>query len=291
MQQAQARIRELLNRDKKDSKGTDSDYRQALLLIANNINAFIVQYGEENGLSPTEAAQKVNDWDLKQWKQAIEQLDLSNLSPEAKVRYQYYAKMAGINRGYLITAIIGLALLWATDKQQTRIKQRISRDASDVQRNYKVSKRKIDKIVAENANVWSSNLWLKSDAMTDQVQAAVNKKLSSTLTYDDVARMFDYSNSTLKSASRQAVSVMVSSTDRLLRTESARVIHQAKIAAFKKHHIVAVDMVVEPGVCEECEEIQEGSPFLLKNAPDIPIHPNCRCTIVPHFESDVELSF
>ncbi|RHW48683.1 hypothetical protein [Lactobacillus bombicola] len=289
--QAQTRIRQLLNRDKQDSSGTEYDYRQALLIIANHLNAFITEYGDKNGLDPTQVNQKINNWDLQQWKQAVSQVTMSELSPDARARYRYYSQTAGINRNYLISAIIGVAFLASTQKQETRVSNRIDLDVGDVKKAYKVTKKRnkqTNKAVAENYKKWSSDLWLKNDAMVAQVQSAVNKHLSSTLTHRDITKMFDYSNA--RSQSVQAVKAMTSSTIRLLRTETARATHEIMMSAFKVQHVAMVEMVVEPDVCPKCDEIREQGPFNLDNVPDIPIHPNCRCSLIP-YDGDVAMSF
>lgn len=289
--QAKARIRELLNRDKQDNSGAEYDYRQALLIIANHLNAFIAEYGDKNGLDPTQVTQKINNWDLQQWKQAVSRVTMSELSPDARIRYRHYAQMAGINRNYLISAIIGVAFLVSTQKQATRISNRIDLDVGETKQAYKVTKnqvKQINKSVVENSKKWSSDLWLKNDAMVAQVQSAVNKHLSSTLTHDDVTKMFDYSNA--RSQPVQAVKTMTASTIRLLRTETARATHKITMSAFKAQQVAMVEMVVEPDVCPECDEIREQGPFNLDDAPDIPIHPNCRCSLIP-YDGDVALSF
>lgn len=213
---------------------------------------------------------------------------MSELSPDARARYRYYSQTAGINRNYLISAIIGVAFLASTQKQETRINKRIDLDVGETQRTYQVKQKQVNKIIAEDANKWSSDLWLKNDAMVAQVQSAVNKHLSSTLTHSDVTKMFDYSN--IRSQPIQAVKTMTSSTIRLLRTETARATHKITMSAFKAQHIAMVEMVVEPDVCPECDEIREQGPFNLDDAPDIPIHPNCRCSLIP-YDGDVALSF
>lgn len=284
MAQAKARIRELLNRDQQDNNAIESDYKQALMIIANHLNAFITKYGDQNGLSPTQVTQKINNWDLQQWKQAVSQVTISELSPDAQSRYRYYSKTAGINRNYLISAIIGVAFLVSTQKQETRISKRIDLDVGEIKQTYGVTKKhtkQINKSVAESSNKWSSDLWLKSDAMTAQVQAAVNKKLSGTLTHDDVTKMADYSKANM-SQPVKAVKTMTTSTLRLLRTETAKAGNVIRMTAYEEQQVELVDIVVEPDVCPQCDEYHEQNPFNLDNVPDIPIHPNCRCILVPH---------
>lgn len=217
---------------------------------------------------------------------------MSELSPDARARYRYYSQTAGINRNYLISAIIGIAFLVSTQKQETRISKRIDLDVGEAKQAYKVTKnhqvKRVNKSIVENSKKWSSDLWLKNDAMVAQVQSAVNKHLSSTLTHRDVTKMFDYSN--VRSQSVQAVKAMTASTIRLLRTETARATNKIAMTAFKAQQVAMVEMVVEPDVCPECDEIREQGPFNLDDAPDIPIHPNCRCSLIP-YDGDVALSF
>lgn len=63
-------------------------------------------------------------------------------------------------------------------------------------------------------------------------------------------------------------------------TETARSMTAASIDTYKENEVDLVDMLVfDP--CPECEEIADDNPYPVDAAPDVPIHPNCRCALAP----------
>lgn len=75
-------------------------------------------------------------------------------------------------------------------------------------------------------------------------------------------------------------------TERIARTESARVQHVAQIKSIKDNGYRYVKWYAEPGACKYCREIADNDEedlgigvFNVDDCPDIPIHPNCRCSI------------
>jgi SPP1 gp7 family putative phage head morphogenesis protein len=73
----------------------------------------------------------------------------------------------------------------------------------------------------------------------------------------------------------------------LARTEIIRAHHQAKVAEMKSWEVEGVYVVAELAtakdgrVCPDCAGL-EGKQYSLEEAERlIPVHPNCRCTIVP----------
>lgn len=73
--------------------------------------------------------------------------------------------------------------------------------------------------------------------------------------------------------------------DRLIRTETSHVFNSANLENYKDAGIEYVEIidVGDDRECEECEDIAN-QVYPINEAPMLPIHPNCRCTYVPHFE-------
>ena len=69
----------------------------------------------------------------------------------------------------------------------------------------------------------------------------------------------------------------------IARTETARAMTAASLDTYEQDGIEKVDMLVADP-CPECENLKDSEPdggFDLADAPDIPVHPNCRCALSP----------
>ena len=72
-----------------------------------------------------------------------------------------------------------------------------------------------------------------------------------------------------------------------MRTESSRIQGEIAISNYKKEGITEYEWVAEPSACDICAPL-DGKRFKVKGAdvgndkhPLFPMHPNCRCAIVP----------
>lgn len=72
-----------------------------------------------------------------------------------------------------------------------------------------------------------------------------------------------------------------------MRTESSRIQGEIAISKYKKEGITEYEWVAEPSACDICAPL-DGKRFKVKGAdignpdhPLFPMHPNCRCAIVP----------
>ena len=80
-------------------------------------------------------------------------------------------------------------------------------------------------------------------------------------------------------------------TERITRTESARIQTQAQLDSFHKFGYDWCKWGAEPSACDLCKEISEGGEggkgiYKVDDVPSIPAHPNCRCSIAAHFDED-----
>jgi SPP1 gp7 family putative phage head morphogenesis protein len=73
----------------------------------------------------------------------------------------------------------------------------------------------------------------------------------------------------------------------IARTETLRVGNQAAVERFKAYGVEEVEFVaaLDDRVCEECERLH-GNVYEMGKEPDLPIHPNCRCTYVAYYKTD-----
>ena len=81
----------------------------------------------------------------------------------------------------------------------------------------------------------------------------------------------------------------------IARTEIIRAHHKANIAEYRRYALAGVIVQAEfsanfdDRLCEECREL-DGKKYTLDEAEDlIPVHPNCRCIVLPYIEEIDEM--
>ena len=267
--------------------------------------AFYVHYADENGLTISRVNQRISRWDMTQWKQALDDLRAVKIPLQASDHIKYAMATAGINREYLLMSIIAVRMAVATAKQHALVAKRLAQDVTEevdrkaealklaerrqdyINRAHKMRREVYDTYVKDSfkdaSKQWSPRLWQDNEEMTRKVQNIVSQHLTSGLSIDDFThKLFPYSEQATPSTITGSVDSMDYKAQRLLRTESARAINEVNRKIYEIADIDEVDVVNEPGACPKCVDIADKGPYRLKEAPGIPIHPNCRCSLVPH---------
>lgn len=299
-----ARINELLRLDEASSQTFTMYQQQALTEISDNLQRFYMQYADESGLSLAQTRQAVSRWDIAQWQRVIDQLDMTDWDDNAKYLAGEYAYQAGYDRTHLMGAMVGMSLISMMSKVQRHITDRVKTDAVSQQDHLKwllgsdsspvkVIKPKPVSIITqdETTALWSDNLWLKSESMANDVQALVNLHLRHGMSIDDLKGMLDQHVNPSQFSPGKSIADRISQMDyqaeRILRTESARLVDEVNMTTYSMQGVKWVDWIAEPDACTtgaNCAGIAAGGPYLLKDAPSIPddTHPNCRCSKIPH---------
>lgn len=82
---------------------------------------------------------------------------------------------------------------------------------------------------------------------------------------------------------KSAFDVSFNDARRLVRTELTHIQNQSTIDKYINEGITKVRYIAEPDCCEHCRE-HSNKVFKIENVPDLPMHPNCRCAIIPIIE-------
>lgn len=71
---------------------------------------------------------------------------------------------------------------------------------------------------------------------------------------------------------------------RLVRSETMHIVNSATYDTYKKAGLEKVELIVaeDERLCEECDAM--AGIYNIEDAPMLPIHANCRCTLVPYIE-------
>ncbi|GGI64244.1 hypothetical protein [Limosilactobacillus caviae] len=217
----------------------------------------------------------------------------ADFSDEVNQHMRVYNATMRINRLEYLKSQIGLHLTEAnmniddsmrlklTDSYVDEVKRQAGILGQTVKFNKFLIADNISKIVmAQTAGAtWSQRLWANQDALKAQLDHVLATGFITGQSNQVMARR-------LKSQIKDTVNNARYVTERLARTESARVQYQAQIDSIKAADYKYVKWYAEPGACRVCQEIADNDRydlgygvFPVDEAPSIPVHPNCRCSI------------
>lgn len=303
-QQEEQRISQLLSSDKRFKGQTDNLYYQTLKLISDNIRAFYARYASSKGLTADVVRERVTHWDLDQFMHAIDLLmngDQSSADLKKRLKLTKY-QVAGGNHADAVAAVIGATIAVTTDKVQRSSRQHLANDY--------VSEQKYQQVIAskhltwtlprtQNAQItpaighavdgsdWSDRLWVRSDDMVADVQKVVRDSLSGGLDQDQLEKLLHFGATGMVPKGIQAAGeTEMWMVDRLIRTESARVVDKATMDALMNRHVKQVVIVGEPDACDDCKKMINHGPYPINDCPTLPIHPNDRCKKREYIKDD-----
>lgn len=147
------------------------------------------------------------------------------------------------------------------------------------------SKKEVKDLIYQNTKKqnFSKSIWADIDSLKATVDDVLSRGVATGLSNQEMAKY-------LQKEVRKEVSKKVYVTERLARTESAKVEFQVQHLMLSEQGYKYCQWLAEPGACKSCREISEDSPtkygagiYLLRDMPEIPVHPNCRCSISSYY--------
>lgn len=303
-QQEKQRISQLINSDKRFKGQTDNFYVKTLKLIGDNLRAFYARYASSKGLTADLVRQRITHWDLDQFLHAIDLLSgEAPISDELKKRQKLYKyQIAGGDHADAVAALIGATIAVTTNKVQHVSRQHLANDYSAEQKYQQVIASKhlawtlprtqgvqITPAIghAVDGSDWSDRLWVHSDNMVADVQKVVRNSLSGGLQQDQLNKLLQFGAPGMVPGGLQAAGeTEMWMVDRLVRTESARVVDKATMDALTNRHVKQVVIVGEPDACDDCKKMINHGPYPINDCPTLPIHPNDRCKKREYIKDD-----
>lgn len=221
-------------------------------------------------------------------------VSFASFGDDANRRMKIYNATMRINRLEYIKSQVGLHLTEANMNIDSNLRVKLSnsyikevkRQAGILGSNLKfndaiIGSTNVAKIVMKQiagAN-WSQRLWLNQDTLKAALDSAMTTGLIAGQSNQAIAR-------NLRDQVKTTIKNHVYVTERLARTETARVQYEAQIDSIKAADYKYVKWYAEPGACRVCQAIADNDEydlgygvFPVDEAPEIPIHPNCRCSI------------
>lgn len=150
------------------------------------------------------------------------------------------------------------------------------------------SKKEVKDLIYQNTKKqnFSKSIWADIDSLKATVDDVISRGVATGLSNQEMAKY-------LQKEVRKEVSKKVYVTERLARTESAKVEFQVQWNLAKSQGYKYVQWHAEPSACHICSDIAKDNPtkygegiYPINDVPDIPVHPNGRCSISAYFPEE-----
>lgn len=251
------------------------------------IDGFYGKYATKEGITLAEAKKRVSQHDVKAFeRKAKKYVEEKDFSKKANDELRLYNATMKINRLEMLKANIGLEMIKGHDELEKfmgdilkdRTEDELKRQAGILGKTVKSNAKKANAIVNASFNnaTFSDRIWMYQDMM----KADLSKLLQSGLIQGKNPRVLarDLKKYFL---GKDGTGGAVFNTERLMRTELARVQTEAQKQSFERNGFEEYEFIVNTGCCPICAglngkhfKVEKMQPGL--NAP--PMHPHCRCS-------------
>lgn len=295
-------MKQNLANDAQFNKKIADYYQRAVDQINRTIdeNAVLIvdKNGNHTGYQPVTAGQMASyQREAKHVVEQANQMRANNKTPnygnwtdEANRRMRVYNATMRINRLELLKSQIGLHLTEANIHIDADLTGKLSDDyIKECQRQAGImgdtmssfwTDTKVAKVVMAQTKsaTFSQRLWANQDALKAKLDQVIANGVIQGQNPVKMAR-------NLKGLVRDTVNNQRYVTERIARTESARVQFSAQMDSIKANGYEYVQWFAEIKACPECAAIERKDSgygpgiYKISKVPEIPVHPNCRCSI------------
>lgn len=263
-------------------------YADMMERIQKEIDSFYIKYAVKEDISMAEAKKRVSRLDIKVYaRKAKKYVRNRDFSDEANEEMRLYNVTMKINRLEMLKANIGLELVSGYDELQKYFEQTLTDRTLD---EFKRQAGILGETITDNAEMahsivnasfhnatFSDRIWMHQDVLKNQLSSLLQTGLIQGRNPRQLAVEL-----------RKYFNVGIGNSERLMRTELARVQTAAQKRSFEKNGFEEYEFIANGTACEKCAGL-DGQHFKVTkmmpgtNAP--PIHPNCRCSTAAYQDS------
>ena len=201
-----------------------------------------------------------------------------------------------------LKAGIGLDMITAGLQVDSELRDKLFRDATEEQKrqagilgenNSYIDTLAIGNIILAKtkSNSFSQRIWTNMDVLQAKLSQTIMTGITTGQSYDEMARR-------LKTQVSKEVQNVTYATQRIARTEAARVQTEITMNSLKRNGYDFCKWYKEPSACHDCALIGNQDNgwgkeiYKVKDVPTIPVHPNCRCSLGAYWvdEKDVKIN-
>lgn len=284
-----------LENDAEFGKLLETYYNQAIEDISDSIEKELNRVGKDQvtqmDVKAYETKAKSIVAEAEKMRANGQKVTYADFSDQVNQRLKVYNATMRINRLEHLKSEVGLDMLRAGIKVDSSLRDKLSGDyqkevirqagimMDSAQRSPWTGKDAAKILMAQtNGATFSQRLWADQDAL----KAKLDQVLSVGMIQGQNPRKMA---TRLQEQIKTAVGNQRYVTERLARTESARIQTNVQLESIKKHGYNYVQWLAEPKACPACRAIAsrdsgfgEGV-YTVAKVPEIPEHPNCRCSI------------
>ena len=293
-----------------------SQYEAAIRRINDDINNQLQWLATRSGQPYAEMQKEVDNLDIQRASQDAQKLvgranqlrgqghrvTYGDFTSEENARMRLYNATMRINRLEFLKSEVGLELTQLTGELNASLGLKLTDDArKEFKRQAGIMGEQLGNakpwtsfqpqvLVMKNVQGgnWSQRLWKNQDVLKANLDAVLSAGFISGESNQKMAQR-------LRKAVRSTMENQRYATERLVRTESARVAYEVQRESIEANGFKWVEWFAEPSACTVCARLArvdngEGPGiYPLKKVPKIPqdTHPNCRCSIGSYYSDEM----
>lgn len=286
----QENLRKNLKSEAEYAKEIQQTYKFAMDQIQKEIDSFYAKYAKDEGITITQAKKRASKLDMEEYsRKAKKYVKEKNFSKQANEEMKLYNLTMKVNRLELLKASIGLELVSAFDELQQFYEQKLTdRTMDEFNRQAGI----LGSTVPDNAAVlaativnasfhnakYSERIWMHQDLLRNELGKLLTRGMVQGKNPRVLAREL-----------RKTFDVSIYNSERLMRTELARVQTEVQLQSYKENGFEEYEYMAchNRDVCANCKaldgkifKIDDGMPG--ENAP--PMHPSCHCATTAHMD-------
>lgn len=286
----QENLRKNLKSEAEYAKEIQQTYKFAMDQIQKEIDSFYAKYAKDEGITITQAKKRASKLDMEEYsRKAKKYVKEKNFSKQANEEMKLYNLTMKVNRLELLKASIGLELVSAFDELQQFYEQKLTdRTMDEFNRQAGI----LGSTVPDNAAVlaativnasfhnakYSERIWMHQDLLRNELGKLLTRGMVQGKNPRVLAREL-----------RKTFDVSIYNSERVMRTELARVQTEAQLQSYKENGFEEYEYMAchNRDVCANCKaldgkifKIDDGMPG--ENAP--PMHPSCHCATTAHMD-------
>ncbi|HLT85867.1 MAG TPA: minor capsid protein [Georgenia sp.] len=282
-------IERMIKDDAKLAKRIRQNQIRALEEIQQQIDAFYGRYASREGITMAEARKRATKLDMEKYaKKAKRYVKERNFTRRANEEMRIYNLTMKVNRLELLKLNIELELIAAISDEERTLFQALTENArAEYERQAGILGATIqanEKSIATIVNAsfltatWSDRLWDNQDALRSELDRLLNRGIVQGINPRQLAREL-----------RKKFNTSISNSERLLRTELARVQTDVQKDCLEQAGFDSYEYIAESDACPICSAL-DGKVFKLSKAQagvnSVPMHPNCRCSTAAYMSRE-----
>ena len=279
----QENLKNNLKSEAEYAKELNRIYGDAMDNIQKEIDAFYGRYAGKEGITIAEAKKRVSKLDIEAYSRKAEKyVREKDFSKQANEEMKLYNLTMKVNRLEMLKAQIGLELVSSFDEMQKFFEQKLTdRTIEEFERQAGILGESVGDVTLAASSIvgasfhnatFSQRIWANQDLLRSEISKLLQTGMIQGRHPDVLAREL-----------RKQIDVSRFNSERLMRTEMARVQTEAQMQSFERYGFGEYEYLAcrYGDACAACKAL-DGKHFKTKdampgeNAP--PMHPFCHCS-------------